>query len=110
MSISLEARNCDLEEKTPPATVGLFMTDDRGNVLMGSAKNGVQCKNDGPGGNDVSFKRNVTFTGPLNCAGGDVPNRTSDGDITSRVTVEQGGELVDVFTTIVNLHCVEGKR
>ena len=109
ISISLEARNCDVDEKSPPTAVHLRMDDQNGNNLINNGKNGVQCKNDGEGGNDVSFKRDVLFQGPMNCAGSAVPNRNSNTDIDTVVTASAPGVVDDVFTTIVNLHCVEGR-
>jgi hypothetical protein len=59
---------CDPGEFSAPTPVNLKMEDDRGNILINSAKT-VVC---GPGVT-TNLKRNVFFPGPLNCENGAVP-------------------------------------
>jgi hypothetical protein len=72
---------CDPGEFSAPTPVNLKMEDDRGNILIDSAKT-VVCEQ----GVTMNLKRNVFFQGPLNCENGAVPPPKPDfslGTITS---------------------------
>jgi hypothetical protein len=71
---------CDPGEFSAPNPVNLKMEDDRGNILIDSAKT-VVCKH-----GVTTLKRIVLFGGPLNCENGAVPPPKPDfslGTITS---------------------------
>jgi mannose/fructose/N-acetylgalactosamine-specific phosphotransferase system component IIC len=72
---------CDPGEFSAPTRINLKMEDDRGNVLVDSAKT-VVCEH----GVTKNLKRDVFFQGPLNCENGVVPPPKPDfslGTITS---------------------------
>ena len=56
------------ESSPAPTPVNLKMEDDRGNILIDSAKT-IVCEQ----GETRSVKRSVFFRGPLNCENGTVP-------------------------------------
>ena len=67
-AVDAPGATCDPGEFSAPAPVNLKMEDDRGNILIDSAKIAV-C---GQGGT-TTVKWNVGFQGPLNCENGAVP-------------------------------------
>jgi len=80
-AVDAPGATCDPGEFSNPTPVNLKMEDDRGNILIDSAKT-VVCKQ----GATTSVKREVFFRGPLNCENGVVPPPKPDfslGTITS---------------------------
>jgi hypothetical protein len=67
-AVDAPGATCDPGEFSNPTSVNLKMEDDRGNILVDSAKT-VVCEE----GVTTSLKRNVFFQGPLNCENGAVP-------------------------------------
>ncbi len=66
-AVDAPGATCDPGEFSNPTRVNLKMEDDRGNILIDSAKT-VVCKQGA-----TTLKRNVFFQGPLNCENGAVP-------------------------------------
>jgi hypothetical protein len=80
-AVDAPGATCDPGEFSAPTPVNLKMEDDRGNILIDSAKT-VVCGH----GMTKNLKRNVFFRGPLNCENGAVPPPKPDfslGTITS---------------------------
>jgi hypothetical protein len=67
-AVDAPGATCDPGEFSAPAPVNLKMEDDRGNILIDSAKT-VVCGH----GMTTNVKRNVFFQGPLNCENGALP-------------------------------------
>jgi len=67
-AVDAPGATCDPGEFSNPTPVNLRMEDERGNILIDSAKT-VVC---GPGVTK-NVTRNVFFRGPLNCENGAVP-------------------------------------
>ncbi len=79
-AVDAPGATCDPGEFSDPTPVNLKMEDDRGNILIDSAKT-VVCKQGA-----TTLKRSVLFQGPLNCENGAVPPPKPDfslGSITS---------------------------
>jgi hypothetical protein len=84
-AVDAPGATCDPGEFSDPTPVNLEMEDDRGNILVDSAKI-VVCEH----GVTTILKRNVLFQGPLNCENGAVPPPKPDfslGTITSTGSV-----------------------
>ncbi len=80
-AVNAPGATCDPGEFSAPTAVNLKMEDDRGNILINSAKT-VVCEQ----GVTINLKRNAFFRGPLNCENGAVPPPKPDfslGTITS---------------------------
>jgi hypothetical protein len=67
-AVDAPGATCDPGEFSNPTPVNLKMEDDRGNILVDSAKT-VVCEQ----GVTINLKRNAFFRGPLNCENGAVP-------------------------------------
>jgi hypothetical protein len=80
-AVDAPGATCDPGEFSAPTSVNLKMEDDRGNILIDSAKT-VVCEQ----GVTMNVKRSVFFRGPLNCENGALPPPKPDfslGTITS---------------------------
>jgi len=80
-AVDAPGATCDPGEFSKPTPINLKMEDERGNILIDSAKT-VVCEQ----GVTMNIKRNVFFKGPLNCENGAVPPPKPDfslGTITS---------------------------
>jgi hypothetical protein len=67
-AVDAPGATCDPGEFSDPTSVNLKMEDDRGNILIDSAKT-VVCEQ----GVTKNLKRNVFFRSPLNCENGALP-------------------------------------
>jgi hypothetical protein len=92
-AVDAPGATCDPGEFSAPTPVNLKMEDDRGNILIDSAKT-VVCGH----GMTTNLKRNVFFQGPLNCENGAVPSPESAfslGTITSTGSVPGTTDYVE---------------
>ena len=81
-AVDAPGATCDPGEFSNPTAINLKMEDDRGNILIDSAKT-IVCRQ----GETINLKRNAFFRGPLNCENGTVPPPKPDfslGTITSK--------------------------
>jgi hypothetical protein len=83
---------CDPGETSGPVFINLRVVDDTGDVLIDSAKETV-CDG-GPG----KVTRKLTFQGPLNCEGNEVPSPSSSGVLTATATAPGTGDYVEEFS------------
>jgi hypothetical protein len=107
-AVDAPGATCDPGEFSDPTSVNLKMEDDRGNILIDSAKT-IVCE----GGTDefgapltINLKRNVFFQGPLNCENGAVPPPKPDfslGTITSTGSAPGTADYVES----TNIKCFE---
>jgi hypothetical protein len=92
-AVDAPGASCDPGEFSAPTPINLKMEDDRGNVLIDSAKT-VVCEP----GETTNFKREVFFHGPLNCENGAVPPPKPDfslGTITATVSAPGSADYVE---------------
>ena len=92
-AVDAPGATCDPGEFSNPTSVNLKMEDDRGNILIDSAKT-VVCEQ----GVTMNLKRSVFFQGPLNCENGAVPPPKPDfslGMITSTGSARGTADYVE---------------
>jgi len=93
---------CDPGEFSNPTAVNLKMEDDRGNILIDSAKT-VVCKQGGV----TNLKRNVFFQGPLNCENGAVPPPKPDFSLGTITSTGSGSVGTSVYVENTKIKCFE---